>query len=355
MLTHKDRAFTPETLAEQLWLEENYGDPRATLRKQMHRLRQMLEQQESEPNKTIEFSSGYYRWNPLFLYQLDSELFEKAIKSAETLKTTDPGEALSQFQYATSLYLGDYLPDCLEQHWVFPIRNYYRRLYLSAVMQTIELLIQKGDFESIIPLCEKAIQIDIYEESFHINYMEALMRNGHHKQAISHYEHITSFYYREMGVKPSVALKMIYKKLIQVKTVNLKDEDIVEALNTVDAFENAFYCDPDVFKSIYELERRRSARSGNAFSVGLVTIEPIKGNNATQTTLRVNKVKEHLLESLRKGDTITHWGELQLLILLPGANTDLMDQIMSRIFRDFPNSDALTIREISNPSAAFSK
>ena len=34
MLTHRDRAFTPETLMDQLWVSESYSDPRSTLRRQ---------------------------------------------------------------------------------------------------------------------------------------------------------------------------------------------------------------------------------------------------------------------------------------------------------------------------------
>jgi DNA-binding SARP family transcriptional activator len=355
MLTHKDRAFTPETLAEQLWIDEDYGDPRSTLRKQMHRLRQLLHQQESDSDKAIDFSNGYYRWNPVFSYQLDAEIFEKAIKNAEALKSTRPTEALEYFLKATTLYSGDYLPDCLEQHWVFPIRNYYKRLYLGAVIQTIELLIQHKNYDEIISLCEKAIQIDIYEEIFHIQYMEALINKGYHKQAISHYEHITSFFYREMGISPSLALKTFYKKMTQLKATKSTDQDVIASLESEDSFDNAYFCEPDIFKSIYELERRRSARSGAPFSVGFITIGPLKGNNTTQTTLRVNHVKDHLLISLRKGDTVTLWSDFQLLILLPGVNAELMDQIMSRIFLNFSHIETISIKQITNPGPVTSE
>lgn len=32
MLTYRDRAFTPESLMDQLWVSESYNDPRSTLR-----------------------------------------------------------------------------------------------------------------------------------------------------------------------------------------------------------------------------------------------------------------------------------------------------------------------------------
>lgn len=62
MLTYRDRSFTPESLMDQLWVSEEYSDPRSTLRKQMHRLRKALGEDSSDENEnTILFNNGYYR------------------------------------------------------------------------------------------------------------------------------------------------------------------------------------------------------------------------------------------------------------------------------------------------------
>ncbi len=351
MLTHKDRAFTPESLTDQLWIGETYNDPRSTLRKQMHRLRQLLHQNESDLNKIIDFTNGYYKWNPLFSYSLDAEIFESTLQKAESLKETNPEEALISFKNALSLYLGDYLLDCSDQHWVFPIRNYYKCLYLSAVAHTIELLIQQKAYSEVTALCEKAIQMDIYEELFHIHYMEALIELDYYKQAISHYEYITGFYYREMGVKPSLALKSLYKRIMKYHSTSESDENILESLDTDFNDENAFFCDPEVFKSIYELEKRRSQRSGNDFCVVLMTVDPLKGSSLTQTALRLNHLKEHLMASLRKGDTFTLWSDHHLLLLLPGIDSERMTLVLNRILKDFPNQETIKIKQIAYSDA----
>lgn len=347
MLTHRDRVFTPESLMDQLWVAESYSDPRSTLRRQMHRLRQtLLESAEDDYSKTLIFSNGYYKWNDQLPIQLDVEHFEDLIKNGEALMQNSPDAALNNFLAATDLYTGDYLPDCVDQHWVFSIRNHYRRLYLKTVMNASELLKVSRRYEDIITLCRKAIFIDIYEEGFHLNLMEALMHKGEQKEALEHYEYITGFYYHEMGLKPSSAMKAIYKKLLQTHQPIKSDNGLYEALESDLSLENAFYCEPDTFKSIYELERRRSQRSGVTFSIGVLDVNRIDGYTQPQEDLRISHLKQHLMEHLRKGDTFTRWNETQFVVLLPGVDSDMMHKVLSRILTTFPNNKLIAVSQV---------
>ena len=117
MLTHRDRSFTPETLMDQLWVSESYSDPRSTLRRQMHRLRQSLLEEDAKENfNTIHFTNGYYKWNELLEYEIDVDLFESLIRQGDVCTVTAPQNALGYYLEALSYYYGDYLPDCFDQH-----------------------------------------------------------------------------------------------------------------------------------------------------------------------------------------------------------------------------------------------
>jgi DNA-binding SARP family transcriptional activator len=352
MLTYRDRSFTPETLTDQLWVTEEYSDSRSTLRRQMSRLRQLLDEdinEESEPS--IVYKNGYYRWNETLSIQVDVDLFDSLIKQGDAVRLLSPDKALGLYQEALELYVGDYLPDCAEQHWVFPVRNQYRRIFLKTMLTTIDMLKSQENYDLILQLCQKAILIDTYEESFHVNLLEAMIVKGEYRQAFEHYASITNFYEREMGIKPSEAMRGLYKRLLQSQQTIESREALDQALEDDTFIENAFYCEMEVFKSIYELERRRSERSGASFSIGVLNMPRIKGDTYSQREARLNALKEHLMQHLRKGDTLTRWSDEQLVALLPGVDAQLMENILQRVLHIENQFVDVTISQIKQLTA----
>jgi len=356
MLTYRERTFTPESLMDQLWVSEEYNDPRGTLRIQMHRLRQNLGEADiPEADRTLLFANGYYKWNDRIDLELDADVFADGVKQGDLLLKISPDEALAAYERAIYLYEGDYLPECVDQHWVFPIRNHYRRLFISAMVQTIELMDKKERYDDILHLCQKGIQIDVYEEIFHLRLMEALLHQGNQRKAIEHYGYITNFYEREMGLKPSDEMRTLYKKLLQTQQVIQSEEALYEALDTNSVIENAFFCEPDVFKSIYELERRRNQRSGGSFSVGVVSVNHKRGYTFAQKELKMNQLKQHLMTQLRKGDTFTRWNDDQMVVLLAGIDAELTEKVLNRVLGNKIDFATVTVNHITQLNGDISK
>ncbi|MDA3846119.1 MAG: BTAD domain-containing putative transcriptional regulator [Vallitaleaceae bacterium] len=352
MLSHRDKSFTPETLMDQLWVSQEYNNPRNTLRRQMHRLRQvLLEEDNNDCEKTILFSNGYYQWNKNISIQVDTDLFEDYVKQGDALKDESPERALDAYQSAMGLYIGDYLPGCVDQHWVFSVRNHFRRLYLKTVLNTIGLLHDIEAYDEITQVCQKAIHIDIYEETFHLSLMNAYYMRGEQRQALEHYEYITKFYEQEMGVKPTDEMRAIYKKLLKMYPTNQPEMSLYEALESSEPIINAFYCEAEVFRSIYELERRRSERSGVSFSIGVLTATPINGYTRSQKELRMNGLKQHLMEQLRKGDTFTRWSDQQFVVLLPGVDAELTEKVLKRVLSTGADNGSIVISQITHLTA----
>lgn len=332
MITHRRRHFTPESLLETLWPSENYLDPHSTLRQQMYRLRQILEESHHKSEQqAILFNNGYYHWNLGSDVQFDIDQFEKSVYLGNTLKEDQPEKALLHYREALSLYQGDYLSECLDQHWIFPIQNYYRRLYQNTVFSAIDLLRVHRKFNEILQICEQAIQLDVYKEEFHLCYIDALLQHGERKQALLHYEHITGFFYQKMGLKPSLALKSIYKRILSTQTAYITMDALKSDLESDTILENAFYCNPEIFRSIYELEHRRSERSEIKAVIGMITMSHSLGESLGKQQQRMMSFRQHLLEYLRKGDTVTSWNDSQFLVLLPGLDEIMMDSVLTRI------------------------
>ncbi|SDY80386.1 BTAD domain-containing putative transcriptional regulator [Tindallia californiensis] len=362
MLTYRGRSFTPEALVEALWPTEDYADPRGALRRQMHRLRQFFHESgaEHQCGTLIIFKNGYYQWNSDSLTSVDCELFEKAIEKADSFKKSDPSTALQHYREAVSLYHGEYLPDCSEHQWVFSVRNLYRRLFLKAILALGELTSSQKDYQAFLPICEKAIQLDYYEEDFHLLYMNTLMHVGEKKTALQHYEQITGFLYHEMGIKPSSAMKSMYKRILSTQEVHNSLDSLHAELEKSTTSETAFFCEPTVFRSIYELEWRRSERDGYQTVIGLLTIAASVFNESLDKNM-LKDFGSHLIRSLRKGDVVTKWNNTQFLVLLPGLTEDLMNQVISRILTSYshitetsPSSVAFEIRQVLPPQNIIS-
>lgn len=252
--------------------------------------------------------------------------FEDLCRKAQACLAEDPALATELLERALTYYKGEYLPETAFYDWAFPQRHYYRRLYLEGFITLTNLLRAAGRPEEIISLCEGAIQIDPLEEEFHIPFMEALLAMGRRKQALSHYHYITAALYRELGVKPSGPMRHLYRCL---KSGEDSGEDLGSvsiagpSLGTSGKEGEAFYCDPSVFRSIYQLEQRRAERKGQQVTLGIATLTqriPL-GFSSLQEAMEV--LQRIILTCLRKEDVITRWSENKILILLgtapPGA------------------------------------
>lgn len=337
MLTFKDRKFTPESLNDQVWISESYTDPRGTLRRQMHRMRQILKEDNlPEQEWSIRYENGYYFWNPAIDYTLDADLFQKYL----TTVVCEHPDDLSCCLKAIDLYKGDYLPDLYEQHWVFSIRTHYRRLFLSALNDSIKYLYDLEDYTKVLDLCQQAIQIDNYEERFHIEYMRALTKMDRQKEALGHYDQITSFYYKELGLKPSDEMRLFYQSITRTPVSN--DVDFIESLTRTENYKDAYYCDPEVFRSICELEKRKSERHDRPFIIGVLKLTPIPGNDMAREQYRIRHLKMHLLGCLRKGDVLTLWNHYRFLILISDMSEESVQSMISRIISTYDQSDQLT-------------
>lgn len=267
---------------------------------------------------------------------IDAEQFEASLKMGEALQADLPLKALTHYREALTHYQGDYLPECIDQQWVFPVRNHYRRLYLKAVLSATGLLSDQGEFNEIIKICEKAIELDVYEEEFHLRMMDALLSMGDRKQAMVHYEYVTGLYYQELGLKPSPAMKSVYKQILSSRPQLDSMEALHADLDGDGVVENAYLCSAEIFRSIYELERRRSERNGVQAVIGMITMEHPGSASYGKQQQRMLSLQQHLMHHLRKGDTITRWNDSQFLVLLPGLSVETIESVLSRVIQRFP-------------------
>jgi DNA-binding SARP family transcriptional activator len=283
----------------------------------------------------IVFSQGCYKWNLDADYWLDTDEFEMLCKQGQDWAAREPEKAIKIYSKAIALYKGDYLPECAYDEWALPIRSYYRHIYLQSALELLRLLHNKQRYDAIIKICETVFAIELFEEDFHIYFIDALLALGKIKEARSHYEYITSLFYRELGVKPSLAMKSIYKRLT-AENENVKTDlfSIQYQLTEQYVLDRAFFCEPDVFSEFYQLERRRLERSGGSVFLALLTVAAIN-HKAPNINKATDILLHFILSSLRKGDVVTKWNDTQFLLLLSALNFEQGEKILHRICSDF--------------------
>jgi DNA-binding SARP family transcriptional activator len=354
-ITFRGRKLLPETIIENLWQNNEYSDPKNVLRTQIFRLRQIYKKiipEGIDESKyfTINFSNGYYCFELGEYAILDIEEFEEFIEQGDNERFNNIDESVKLYKQVLKLYKGPYLAENSYEAWLVPIRNHYSRLYLKTLFKLIEMLKEKEEYNSIIDLCEEAILIEPYEEAVHIYLIEAMLKVGHIKDAMSHYEYIASLLSKEIGIKSSLGLRNVYRKIQSY--YDEKGETNIENIKTKleeSSLKGALLCDSDYFKFLFNLQKRKGLRGDTLDFMSLITLgyEDTK-NHSKEDIKKFVKIMSSVLEkSLRKGDVYSFWNDTQILVMLHGAKENCLDEVEKRIIENFKNTAKTDICNIN--------
>ena len=345
-ITFRGRRLLPETIIDNLWTDIESNDPKNVLRTQIFRLRQVLkkiipEYLEGAKIFNITFSNGYYSFELGEGVVLDIEEFEEYINLAEKNSSSNSYEVIELYKRALSLYKGAYMSENSYEVWLVPIRNHYRRLYLKAFFKLMELLKENDESSTIIELCEESILIEPFEEALHIYLIEAMLKSGQIKTAMSHYEYISSLISKELGVKSTPGLRNIYRK-IQSYYEEKSEGDIKNIITKLEesTLDGALLCDSDYFRFLFNIEKRKCLRSNTNEYMSLITLKYKNGKEgiskeSNKYSLTIARVLE---KSLRKGDIFSFWNDTQLLVMLHEAKEEYLNKIEMRIRDNFSSN-----------------
>lgn len=333
LLTYRQKSLLPEVIVDHLWPEANFENPRGLLRTQMHRLRKLMNTDlEEEGSSIICYDNGAYYWNPDVQYQIDADLFESMSAEAREMSASDPQGAVQLYLRSLEYYQGDYLPECSGEDWVIPAKMHYRRLFMNNVIEACQLLTDLKQYSKVLNVCEKAMFLEPSEESFHLIYLETLLKTGKVKEAQHHYQYVTSLQYRELGIAPSASMKMLYQQIVGYQTPEL----VLPNSSGDKTSSGAFYCHPTVFESICQLEKRKCERHGTCNQVCMFTWKP---NDTGQTRAWLEKtemtIKNDLLHHLRRSDALTRISDRRFAALFPGLTPTQTKQLIDRLMSYF--------------------
>ena len=343
LIAFRHRDISPDELVDVLWHNDEIDNPSSALKNLVYRVRTILVSHGIPGAKNIILCQrGTYSWNNALTTTVDIEEFERLIREADE-KESQPAEQLDLYMQALSYYKGDLLPKSAFEEWVVPLSTYYHSLYVKCVEKTIRLLMDAGRYQEIAHIAQQAIVIDQFEESFHEALILAQIAMGNQQRAMAHYEHVTSLFYRELGVKPSERLRNLYREIIKnVQHVETDLEIIKEDLWEASLAYGAFFCEYEVFKNIYRLEARAAERTGQSVFLLLLTVTDTQGQIPAIKLLNnsMDRLRDCLLHSLRRNDVVSRFSATQFVVMLSSLTFEnslmVQDRILGRFKRENP-------------------
>ncbi|MBW7571640.1 BTAD domain-containing putative transcriptional regulator [Caproiciproducens faecalis] len=344
-MANRGKRLSPDNIVENLWDDADLVDSKNTLRTQIFRLRQILQEEKlldkngsGDTPFSLVFDSGFYIFNVGKDCTVDTDAFERNIKEADLKQLDDPNLAIRLYEQAVHLYKGAFLAESPNCEWTFPLHTHYDRLYVQSLLRLFKLLKAQGRHSEIVEYFEQAVCHEPLEESLHLCFLEALLAQNEYSVALSHYNYITERMCRELSVKPSSAMKSIYRRITAgEQNVHRADlSDLSKNFTQCDDPEGALYCDLEYFRIIYNLEERRRIRGGRNAFLGLATISGA-GNELFPGRIEAacQGLKQILEDSLRRGDVFTQWNQYQMILLLTDTKQEGLMLIGSRIQKRF--------------------
>jgi hypothetical protein len=187
-------------------------------------------------------------------------------------------------------------------------------------------------------ICRKAIMIDQFEEAVHRYLLVALIRQGKQAAAMAHYSSTTDLFFRELGVTPSAEMRSLYREIARTPhDVEIDLNVIKEDLRESEKINGAFYCEYEIFKSMYRQEARSAARTARSIYICLLTVEEADGKIMDIKSL--NKAMDSLFEivksSLRQGDVYSRYSASQYVLMVPALTYENCVMVTERITSRF--------------------
>lgn len=337
LVLHRNRAVTQTELIETFWEDEKQRNPLGALKMQILRIRNALEPLLDEGTMPIISHRGSYQWNPALSCVVDAEEFERLCLEAEQPELPS-AEKLLRYQQAVAIYKGEPVLEKANLSWVVPLISRYHSRYIVAIKKYAKLLEQCKDYSEMEEVCLKALEAEPTNEELHILEIQALLRQNKQMEAQKHYKTAADILYRDLGVHPSQQLRELYPLTVKEEAVCESDIDLVmESMRNPPGERNAFLCSFEQFKSIYQLEVRRTRRVGGCLHVAMITVSGADGDVLLTNIMDVvmEQVQKAIIHTLRQSDVVARYGKCQFIVMLPYANLEDSFGVMKRVIEAY--------------------
>ena len=212
-----------ETLASLLWPDDSAQAARASLRKALSVLRQVVGDDDSG-NQVFIVDRDTIQLNPTSNIWLDVAEFKDHLETCETHPHQSNDECdfcVEEFEAAVDLYRGVFLEgllvsDSIElEEWILAHREFFRVKVMTALHCLTNFYLKKGNYAKAESFALRQVEMEPYREEARRALMLALARSGQRSAALAHYEMCKRILADELGVEPSHETESLYERIRQ--------------------------------------------------------------------------------------------------------------------------------------------
>ena len=350
MLLHfKNNGISRDLIRTTLFEDRDIDDVSHAIRNLLYNARKRAKSAGLPDAEYIVQERGVYYWTKSVEVEEDADMFEQTYKAA--LEEEDLKKKIWKLQQCIFMYSGRFLQGQDDVVWIFREAERYRQIFKDCVEQVTDYYRSMHKFDTMHRVAEYAVSVDPFSE-WEVIVLESLSGMGKYDEAEHYYDATVDLYIAEYGNKSGEYVRSLIKKLgaflfYQNDTI----DDIQEKLSNMDgSIHHGYFCTLPVFQELYRTVERTMERSGDKIFLMLCTIVDSKGN-AMQEGPKLDelssRLKNAIIKSVRRTDTITKYGKGQYLILLINTTKE-----NCRVIEDHIDSNFLQKRQRTGVSYA---
>ncbi|AEH51071.1 transcriptional regulator, SARP family [Pseudothermotoga thermarum DSM 5069] len=214
-IANRGKWISTTMLCEYYWPSMNEQYAKMSLQCAVHAIRKLLE------SKVIIHKEDGYVFDPDFEIEIDAEIFDKLIKEALITPERDLKKRL--LFTALEMYKGDYMQEILYEDWVLRQREYYKEVFITALLECAKLKIEESMYDDAIKFAQRALEEDIFNERACYLLMVAYWKKGNRTASMKLFKEFSQRLQRELNVNPSSDLINLHQMIIS----NLPEKKII--------------------------------------------------------------------------------------------------------------------------------
>ncbi|MFN4189881.1 MAG: BTAD domain-containing putative transcriptional regulator [Pseudothermotoga sp.] len=203
----RHKQIPSDILCEIFWSDMDEKYAKMNLQSTVHMLRAFF------GKDIITFQNGNYCFDPLGVVEFDADNFENLIQLSRSIQ--DNAKKKSVLEEAITLYKGDFMVENLYEDWTVQFREYYRDLYVQALIDLAQILMNENALTEAIEKLRNALNNDSFNETAAPMLMKVYLKKGCPSEAVKVYRRFSEILSKELQIKPSKEMIQLYEAIIK--------------------------------------------------------------------------------------------------------------------------------------------